>query len=452
MNKKKRIFKRILTFFDKKIFMPITRCVVRIGKKLGISNKSIETWLSKSNTLLFVSLVLAVGIFIIIDQQIVVFSNKSAEVLKGQSVEAIYNEEAYVVEGLPSSVDITLMGSRSDLFIAKQSTASKVTVDLTGLRPGTHRVNIEYTQPMSSISYSVNPAVATVNIYPKVSETKTLSVDLLNQDDLDSKLVVDNVDPEVDSVVIKGASDDKAINNLDKVATVKALVNLANIDTDEAGTVTLKDVPLKAYDENGKSMNVEIVPSKIDVDVEISSPSKEVPIRVVPDGEVGFGKAISSITTSESNVIVYGPQDVLDDLEYVPAKIDVDGLTEDREYKINLDKPRGVRSMSVNNITANVTLGNSTDRDIENVNIDVRNLDSRYSVQGLSESDIMVTVNVKGVDSVISQLTSDDITAYINLKGYEPGEYEVPVKVEGTDVRVQYVSMTKKVKIKVVER
>ena len=64
----------------------------------------------------------------------------------------------------------------------------------------------------------------------------------------------------------------------------------------------------------------------------------------------------------------------------------------------------------------------------------------------------MVTVNVKGVDSVISQLTSDDITAYINLKGYEPGEYEVPVKVEGTDVRVQYVSMTKKVKIRVVER
>ena len=82
----------------------------------------------------------------------------------------------------------------------------------------------------------------------------------------------------------------------------------------------------------------------------------------------------------------------------------------------------------------------------------VRNLDDKYSVQGLSESDIMVTVNVKGVDSVISQLTSDDITAYINLKGYEPGEYEVPVKVEGTDVRVQYVSMTKKVKIRVVER
>ena len=34
MNKKKGIFKRILTFFDKKIFMPITRCVVRLEKNL----------------------------------------------------------------------------------------------------------------------------------------------------------------------------------------------------------------------------------------------------------------------------------------------------------------------------------------------------------------------------------------------------------------------------------
>ena len=452
MNKKKGIFKRFASFIDKKIFMPVTRFVVRVSKKLGISNKSVENWLSRSNTLLFVSLALAIGIFIIIDQQIVVFSNKTAEVLKDQKVEAIYNEEAYVVEGLPEDVDITLMGSRSDLFIAKQSTASKVTVDLTGLRPGTHRVNIEYTQPMGSISYSVNPAVATVNIYPKVSETKPLSTDLLNQDSLDSKLVVDKVTPEVSSVVIKGADDDKAINNLNNVATVKALVNLKNINTDEAGTVTLKDVPLKAYNDNGKPMDIEIVPAKIDVKVKISSPSKEVPIRAIPDGEVGFGKAISNITTSESNVTVYGPQSVLDDLDYIPAKIDVDGLTEDREYKINLEKPRGVKSMSVNNITANVTLGNSSDKNIDNVNIDVRNLDDRYSVQGLSESDIMVTVNVKGVDSVINNLTSEDITAYINLKGYGPGEYEVPVRVEGTDVRVQYVSMTKRVKIRVVER
>ena len=452
MNKKTGIFKRIARFIDKKIIVPVTKAIMKIGKKVGGSNRSLETWLSKSNTLLFVSLFLALLVFILFDQKTVMFNDTSAEVLKDQKVEAIYNEEAYVVEGLPDKVDITLMGSRSDLFIAKQSTASKVTVDLTGLKPGTHKVNIEYMRPNDSVEYSVNPSVATVNVYPKVSESKTLTTDLLNQDSLDDKLVIDNVKPEVDKVVIKGADDESAINSLKKVATVKALVDLSSLNNQEVGTVTLKDVPLKAYDSNGNSLDIEIVPSKIKVTVDLSSPSKTVPIRVIPKGSVTFGNAISSISLSESNVTVYGQQSVLDNLEYVPVNVDVSGLKENREYKLELNKPKGVKSMSVNNVTVGITLGTSTDKDINDVNIDVRNLDDKYSVQGLSENDIRVTVNVKGVESVLNGLTSDDITAYIDLKGYKPGEYEVPVKVEGTDTRVQYLSKTKKVKIRVVEK
>ena len=264
MNKKPGIFKRIARFIDKKIIVPITKLVMKVTK-LGGSNRSLETWLSRSNTLLFVSLFLAVLVFFLFDQKKMLFNDTSAEVLKDQKVEAVYNEEAYVVEGLPDKVDITLMGSRSDLFIAKQSTASKVTVDLTGLKPGTHKVNIEYMRPNDSVEYSVNPSVATVNVYPKVSESKTLTVDLLNQDSLDEKLVVDNVTPEVDKVVIKGTDDENAINSLKKVATVKALVDVSALNNQDVGTVTLKDVPLKAYDSNGNSLDVEIVPSKIQV-------------------------------------------------------------------------------------------------------------------------------------------------------------------------------------------
>lgn len=451
MNKKPGIFKRIARFIDKKLIVPVTKVVMKITK-FGGTNLSLETWLSRSNTLLFVSLFLAVLVFVLFDQKTLSFNDTSAEVLKDQKVEAVYNEEAYVVEGLPDKVDITLMGSRSDLFIAKQSTASKVTVDLTGLKPGTHKVNIEYTRPNASVDYSVNPSVATVTVYPKVSESKTLTTDLLNQDSLDSKLVVDNVKPEVDKVVIKGTDDENAINSLKKVATVKALVDVSSLNSQDLGNVTLKDVPLKAYDKNGNGLDVEIVPSKINVTVDVSSPSKVVPIKVVPKGSVTFGKAISSITMSESNVTVYGKQSVLDDLQYVPVNVDVDGLKENREYKLELSKPKGIKSMSINNITVGLTLGASTDKDIDNVNIDVRNLNEKYSVQGLSENDIKVTVNVKGVDSVLKELTAEDITAYIDLKDFKPGEYEVPVKVEGTDSRVQYLSKTKKVKIKVVEK
>lgn len=451
MNKKVGLFGRFIRFIDRKIVVPITRFLMKFVKWFSNSNKALENFLSKSNTLLFVSLILAVLVFIVIDQKMTLFSNTSAEVLKDRKVKAVYNEEAYVVEGLPEKVDITLMGSRSDLFVAKQS-SSKVTVDLSGLKPGTHKVNVEYAKPSGSIDYSVNPSVANVNIYSKVSETKSLTTDLLNQDSLDSKLVIENVTPSTDKVVVKGTDDVNAINSLTKVSSIKALVDVSKLTVQDAGTVTIKKVPLKAYDKDGKLLDIEIVPSKISVDVEVASPSKVVPIKVIPKGTISFGKAISSIQMSASNITVYGSQKVLDNLQYVPVNVDVEGLKNNKEYKLELSKPKGIKSMSLNNVTVGLTLDSSTDRDIENVNIDVRNLNEKYTVQGLSENDIKVTVNVKGVASVINNLTGDDVQAYINLKGYKPGEYEVPVKVDGTDSRVQYLSKTKKVKIKVVEK
>lgn len=449
MNKKVGIIGKFFRFIDRKIIVPITRVLMKIGRVFSSSNKKLENFLSKSNTLLFVSLLLAILVFIVIDQRMTVFTNTSAEVLKDKKVNAIYNEEAYVVEGLPETVDITLMGKRTDLFIAKQ-TAAKVSVDLSGYKAGTHKVNIDYISPSDSIKYSVNPSVANVNIYNKVSVSKTVSTDILNQDTLDSKLVVEEVTPSIDTIVVKGTDDENATNSLKKVATVKALVDVANIT--ETGNLTVKDIPLKAYDKEGKILDVEIVPSKISVDLNITSPSKTVPIRIKPEGEISFGKAISSIQMSSTNVTIYGKQESLDTIQYVTGKIDVSGLKGDKEYKVDLTKPKAVKSMSPTNITAIVTLATASDANIENVNIDVRNLEDEYTVQGLTENDIKVTVSVKGVDSVIKTLTAEDITAYIDLKDYKPGEYEVPVKVEGTDSRVQYQSKTKKVKIKVVEK
>ena len=168
MNKLINFFKSVFNFFDRHIIMPITRLVFRVTKKLNVPSKKFETLLSNPTTLLFLSLFIAVGVFIIVDQKIITLSNQTAEVLKEQKVDVIYNEEQYVVEGLPETVDVTLIGSKADLYIAKQSSNGEVTVDLTGLTPGTHKVNIEYDQGHSDIEYNVNPSVATVIIYEKV--------------------------------------------------------------------------------------------------------------------------------------------------------------------------------------------------------------------------------------------------------------------------------------------
>ena len=187
----KKILKSISSFFlaiwkfiDKKIVLPITKLVLKITGGYDKSGKRIENWLSKRNTLLFIALCCELVIFIVIDQQIVKFSKNSDDVLRSLPVTTRYNEEEYVVEGIPETVDITLIGSKTDLFIANQISSYDVTLDLTGLKPGQHKVNIKYNQALTNLEYMINPSSVNVTIYNKVSQTKTLTVDILNKDKL----------------------------------------------------------------------------------------------------------------------------------------------------------------------------------------------------------------------------------------------------------------------------
>lgn len=447
INKIKTFFLKLWSVIDKIIILPITKLIYGITSKFSNSGKKLEKWLSSANSLLFISLALAVVTFIIIDQKIIIFNDNTAEVLKNQTVKTIYNEEAYVVEGLPETVDVTLIGSKTDLYIAKQSSSHDVTVDLSGLKPGTHKVNINYNQNVGNIDYMVNPSTVTVIIYRKESKSVTLSVDTINKDKLDSKLVIDEMDYDNDKVVIKGAE-----HELNSVSSVKALLDIDSLAEQKKGKATVKDVPLKAYDSKGNVVDVEIVPAKIDVDLNITSPSKEVPIKVIPEGEVSFGKAISSISQSETKVTIYGDDDELKNITYIPVKVNVNDLKEDKEYKLEIKKPVGARSLSVNNITVKITLDSVSNKDFEDIDIESRNLAEGYVVQGVDENSTKVDVTVKGVDEIIKNISSTDITAYIDLSGYKEGEHEVEVNVEGLELKAQYVSKTKKVKIRIVKK
>ena len=436
-------FSKISKFFDKYIIMPITKLVVSISEGVGGKGKVVESWLSKTNTLLFISLFLAITMFIVIDQKILVYSDNSAEILRNQTVNAIYNSEAYVVEGLPESVDITLIGSKADLYIAKQAPAGEVTVDLSNMKVGQHRVELKYNQASTSIEYKVNPSVATVYIYPKVSDTRTVTIDLLNQDSLDAKLNVDNVTLDTDKVVIKGAD-----YQLKKAATVKALVDVTNIAKQEVGTYILKDVELKAYDKDGNAVDVEVVPSTVEATVTITSPSKTVPVRIVPVGSVAFGQAISSISQSVNEVTVYGTSEALSSLQYIPIEISVEGIKSKTDYNVEIEKPAGVRFMSANMVKATVLLDTVTEKTIDGIRIDVKGLGEGLSAQGHTAADTKISVTVKGTSSVVDSLKAEDITATVDLTGLTAGEHKgVAVSVSGSDVRVEYTAKTKTVDI-----
>ncbi len=444
-----RIFHHIGTFFDKILITPITKLILKITGFFKDNAKSIDRLMGRKSTLLVISLLLAFGVFVIIDKESNVIIDQYAEILYNQPVTAVYNEELYVVEGLPKTVDITLVGQKRHIFLAKQSPSKGVSVDLTGLKPGNHKVTLKYSQRLKSLDYKLDPSQVTVTIYNKESDTRSLTYDLLHQDSLDSKLYIDNVELDRTDVIVKGAK-----YKLDKVASVKALIDVTkfpNAKNLNAGTLSLKDVPLVAYDTNGKIIDVEIVPKTVSAKITITSPSKEVPIKIVPSGKVAFGKAIKSIDSSISSVVVYGDADAVNKIQQLEVEIDVKDLKNDKEYNVTLKKPSGITDLSVNTVKINVTIDDSITKEFNNISVSAENLASGLKAQAMSLEDSKITVIVEGSEDVINNLDPTTIKAYVDLKNTGVGEHEVEVNVTGSDLKLTYKPKTKKVKIKITQ-
>jgi len=446
-SKIKKFFISIYKFIDSIIITPITKLVLKITDILRANTKRFDKLTNYKSALIVISLILAFATFLIVDQESNVLIDQYAEILYDRQVTATYNEELYVVEGLPETVDITMIGEKRHIFLAKQAPESDVTVDLTGLKPGNHKVTLKYAQKIKSLDYKLDPSEVTITIYKKESDTRVVSTELMHQDDLDSKLYISNINLDRTNVIIKGAE-----KRLKEVAVVKALIDVNKISNPQEGTITLEDIPLVAYDEDGKTVDVEIVPSTVSAEIKIISPSKTVPITVVPTGSLAFGKAIKSISTSVSEVTIYGDQTVINNISEIEAKIDVKGLEEDKEYTVTLEKPTGITEISKTTVKVKVEVDNAVTKEFENISVGTINLDSKYKVQALSEQDRAVTVVVKGTESVVNQLDTSTINAYIDLSNYGVGDHEVEVEVEGADNRLTYTSKTKSVKVRISEK
>lgn len=436
--------KAIIRLIDKKIITPITKFILLITDKMSKRTDKFERWLVKKNTLILISLLIAIIAFLAVDKKSLSLVDSYAEVLYDQKVEAIYNTETYVIEGLPETVDVTLIGRKVDMYLAKQLSKGYVTVDISNLKAGTHKVSLNYESNIESIDYKLDPSTVNITIYPKVSTTKTATIDTINKESLDTKLSVSNVTIDKTEIIIKGAE-----HTIKEVANVRALVDIQKLVDPESGVMTLEDVPLIAYDTNGKVVDVEMVPSKVTATINIDSPHKEVPIKVIPVGEVQFGKAISSISSSISKVTVYGSSSVIEKIEYLPVEIDVENLNTNKEFNVSLTAPDGVRELSEKSSKINITLGEEISKEIKDIMIETKNLDSNYKAAAIGASSIKTNVIVKGTQEVLNAIDESKIKAIVDLSGYKEGDHEVEITVTGDDVKATYSPKTTKIKIRI---
>lgn len=445
-----KFFKRIYKFIDKYIVVPISRFIYYLSKKLKKNQGKLDKILNRPHFLIYISLFLAVGLFLLIDSKVISLVETEAEVISKVPVVVKYNEEAYVIEGVPDAIDITITGRKSDIYLAKQIGEYEVVLDLSEYTPSDnpYKVYFTYSKSIDNLTYKLDPSYVQVMIKNKESQVKSISYDLLNINALDSKLSVKSVTLNKQEVVVKGGSDALA-----EIASVKALIDLEKQNFTEAGTYDVNNVELVAYDSKGNKLNnVEIVPNTISATIVLESYSVTVPLSIETTGELIAGKSVASILingSSDYSITIYGEQSEIENIKSVPVTINIDGLGKEntKTYNATINKPNGVREMSVDKVTITATFGEEQQKTIDiSKSIEPINKGEGIEVNLLTEG---ITAQVKGVASVIEKIDESKVSAFIDVAGLGVGEHEVEVQITSNNPLLKFVVSTK-AKIRIV--
>ncbi|WP_368929917.1 YbbR-like domain-containing protein [Bacillus pumilus] len=353
-------------------------------------------------------------------------------------VKAYYDDEKYVVTGVPQTVNVTIKGSTSAVKTARQTKNFEIYADMQNLSTGTHKVELKARDVSKGLTLSINPSVTTVTIQEKTTAEFPVETEFYNQNK-----IKDGYSPEQPIVNPKKVTVTGSKDVIDKISVIKAFVNLEDVDQQIE-----KEAKLTVYDSSGNELPVELSPSVVNITVPISSPSKKVPFKIERTGSLPDGISISSIETSPSEVTVYGSQKVLDSLDFIDGvKLDLSKIKDDTEIDADIPIPDGVKKVSPETVKIKVKVATAQEKKIDNVPISIVGLSKDLTSDFVSPSSGRLTLTAKGSKSAIDKLKASDVEAYINVGDLNEGTHEVTVQVNGPQ-NVMWTLSRSKVKVK----
>ncbi len=364
----------------------------------------------------------------------------SGDTINNIPLTVISNDEVYEVSGLPTTVNALVVGEMADIQMTKNQGGYQVVADLTGLTEGTHQVNLVPQNFSPRVSVAINPSTAIVKIERKVSARFLLDYDFVNVNKMDLEFVLSEPELEINEIIVRAAQ-----GTIENIAFVKAFIDVTGVN--ESFT---KEVPIVAYDQEGRRLDVDIIPSAVRVSVNVSSPNKTVPVIVDPMGEIPNGLAIDSIVMDHESVTLFAPESVLARIEELRVPINATTLTSDTSLVYTISLPTGVRKSSVTKVNLEITLTEGVRRVFEDIPINYRYNNAGYRFTLLDSNDAYTDVEVFGSPALVNSLTANDIQVYIDMFDIPLGEQTVPLFVEGPSSLVQFTTDKTEISIDVI--
>lgn len=354
-----------------------------------------------------------------------------------------YNQELYDVSGAPETINVSASGSREGIQSLENSKEIGVVLDLSGFGEGNYTVPIGLIGFPPSLSIYMSPEKVNVNISRKISRQFQLQYDFINLDKLDSRFIPSIVNPTLSLVEIKGSS-----AKLDQVASVKALVDV-NGKKDSFSS----EVEIVVYDQAGQKMEgVSVLPNKVMVEVEIVAPSRQVPIKVYPVGEILNNKMIDHIQMDNNMVTIFGPKDVLQSTNSVDVYLNSSTLINDQtSVKYSLSKPANIKALDLENVSLVVYLADKKEKTINNVQVLLVNNDNHYKVETLDHKPLLADIRLVGTATTLKDVELRDVSVYLDMSNLKLGKNKIKLEIKGDNPLLEYHLVNAEMEVNVVK-
>lgn len=320
----------------------------------------------------------------------------------------------------PGTVKLVVSGSRTRIAAAEPDDYV-VSTNLSRAPDGRSEVQLSVELPKGVELVQMTPSRAFVTIVPM--QTKEFEVKVLTEGQPANGY-------KVGEPIIKPNNRVHITLPEDELADVGAVSVKVKVK-DEEETVSEKKARVIVYDNDGNEMKDAVVsPSVVEVEVPITKPYKTLPLQISYSGALPDGLSIAKVTSSAQQVTVYGPQDVLDKLDYYDGvTVDLSKVTESGSFTYAIAPIEGVASIDPSKVTVTIDVEPTSDRLIEQVPITLNSLAEGLTANVLTPTNNAIDIVVTGVPSLLTALQQSDIQAVAKLDSLGVGQHEVTLDI-----------------------
>jgi YbbR domain-containing protein len=354
------------------------------------------------------------------------------------NLETLEKSGLVLMEPMEVTVDVKLSGRRNDLLnVTSKDIVAKV--DLIGYSEGSYKIPVEINNPDKTELLDFNPKQILFKFDAITQKQLPIVVKTVGKPANGYSIGKSVANPS--SVFIKGPR-----SWVNSVETIVAMVDLNGSSND-----IKTSVPIKAIDDAGKEVTtIELNPNIVDVTVPVLK-IKEVTIEPQIKGRPLNGFKLTNFIVSPRTVKIRGYEEVLNNIDSIKTEpIDISYSINDVTRQVSLIVPEGVEIVSSEEIPAiRIEVEEIIRKDFQYHFDDIKLLKLNQELEiDKSRVEDKITVTVEGVKSIIEQLSSKDITVYMNLDKLGEGEHEVylttesPLGTEVVDISPNRVNIT----------